>query len=431
MIFLDAAFSVFNIIKDSSFCVQHYRFGDVFSQILPLIATKTGQSINIILATYSVSYIIYYLATYLVCGSILKRYDLALVILLMNILFAAHTFYWMLSQLPQAMALLMVLLAIASGRKFNSTGPLVWIAIVIVEVTIMFFHPLTVFALVFAIVFFMLSRYSFTDRKMLYALAALYFIGLPVKMFLFKTPYEDHSASGLKNFVTQFPDYFSLFSNKRFLYNCLVKYYWIPILFTGIVAFYIKTKQSKKLLFFVLFFSGYLMLVNVSYPTAITPEFYIENLYLPLSIFLAIPFVFDLLPAIEKYKMATPLVVLIVLTGCVRIYATHTLYSDRLVLERKYLNDYGDRKVVIKATKADTTQLLMVWGAPYEFLLLSESERHKAASIIIDDKPALRTTEQTKVLIVNWNMYRYSELNPRYFHFTDTTRGYVVGSTPQ
>ncbi len=143
IIFLDAAFSLFNIVKDNGFCIQHYRFGDVCTQILPVIATKAGLPLDLILRSYSGGYIIYYFIAYFVCGSILKRYDLALVILLMNVLFISDTFYWMLSQLPQAIALLMILLAVVS-RQENTTGIFKWAIVLLLEVTIVFFHPLTV-----------------------------------------------------------------------------------------------------------------------------------------------------------------------------------------------------------------------------------------------------------------------------------------------
>jgi hypothetical protein len=426
-IFLDAAFNLFNIIKDNGFCIQHYRFGDVFSQLLPVLATKAGLGINTIFECYSVGYIVYYFTTYFICGSILKRYDLALVILLMNILFVSDTFYWMLSQLPQAIALLMVIFAIIEGRQRNMS-PALWIMVFLAMLTVIFFHPLVLFVLAFSVIFFVLSKIHPADKKIMYTLVIIYLTGLVVKGIFFRSYYEGSSLSGVKNFVTQFPDYFTILSNRRFLYNCVSKYYWIPVLFISISIFYFKKKSFKKLLFFAVFFAGYLMLINISYPSSSTPEFYIENLYLPLSVFLALPFVFDLLPALEKNKTAMLVIVLIILTGCVRICNIHDIYTRRLVLERHYLDEYGSNKVIVKAKKSDSDQLLMLWGTPYEFLLLSECERNKSASIIIDETPLLRdwAKGQKRALVVNWNVFPYKDLNPRYFHFRDTVAGYIV-----
>lgn len=175
------------------------------------------------------------------------------------------------------------------------------------------------------------------------------------------------------------------------------------------------------------------MLVNVSYPTSVTPLFYIENLYLPLSTFLALPFIFDVLPALEKKKLGLPITLLIMLSRCIRIYAAHNTYTAWLDPERRYIERYNDRKVIVKAQRKDLDTLLMLWGTPYEFLLLSEIEHGKSASTIIDEDPEHRSwaKDLKNGLLVNWNIIPYNQLNPKYFHFTDTTSGYTFDLTPK
>ena len=427
-IFIDSAFNLFYIIKNNSFIIQIYRFGDALNQALPLFARKAGQPLNTIFQCYSSGFIINYFIAYFICGSILKRYDFSLVILLFNVIFVTHTFYWILSELPQATALLMVIFAFVAGKRFNKFKPLTWSLLFIPLVTVVFFHPLIIFVLAFAILFFMQGNNPIIDKKFLSSIAIIYTAVLLIKFFLFKTPYETHSMSGLKNFITLFPDYFTTFSNKRFLQNCLTIYYWIPVFFVAITAFYIKIKARRKLLLFVSFFIGYIALVNISYPSPVTPAFYIENLYLPLGIFLVLPFVFDLLPLLEKKKLALPVALLVIITGCIRIYTAHPIYTARLAYERNILDKYGEQKVILQATKNDSDILLMTWGTPYEFLLLSESERHKPASIIVDPDPALRIPagSHKNALVVNYNIIPYNQLNPTYFHFTDTTSCYTI-----
>jgi hypothetical protein len=153
---------------------------------------------------------------------------------------------------------------------------------------------------------------------------------------------------------------------------------------------------------------------------------------MPLSIILGLPFVFDVLPVLDKKKLALPIVALILLSGCMRIYATHEAYTQRLNYERRYLDKYDDRKVIVKAQKTDVDTLLMLWGTPYEFLLLSASERHKPASIIIDENPEKSGWAENlkNKLVVNWNIFPYKELPARYFNFTDTVTGYNIIKTP-
>ena len=72
--------------------------------------------------------------------------------------------------------------------------------------------------------------------------------------------------------------------------------------------------------------------------------------------------------------------------------------------------------------------LQMMWGTAYEFLLLSESERGHPASIIIDEDPGRMPwpVSENKSLLVNWDTFPYKDIDPAYFHFTDTTSGYVI-----
>lgn len=427
-VFLDMAFNVFHIIKGQGFAIQIYRFGDIINQILPLLACKAGLPLNLILELYSSSFILYYFTGYFICGSVLKRYDFALLILLFNILFVADSFYWMVSQLPQAVIMLLVLFALISQKELKMVTPLTWGIILLILITVIFYHPLIVFVILFSIVFFILSKNSFFDRKLLYCITLIYFVGLLIKMFLFKTPYEVHSMSGMKNFISLFPNYFTTYSNKRFLLNCLELYYWVIICTVGIVIFYFKNSDFRKLCFFIISFTGYLFLVNISYPTPITPNFYIENLYLPLGIFLGLPVIFDMLPVLDKKKLAMPLLVLILITGCARIYFTHNTYTARLDWQRAYLKQNGDKKIIASSKKANAGILMMLWGTPYEFWLLSTLEQGKSASIIIDDRPGDRVWARgvTNKFLVNWDIFTYKELPAKYFRFEDTTTGYIV-----
>jgi len=427
ILFIDMASNLFYIIVNNGFAISHYRFGDMVSQSFPLLGIKSGLQLSSLINLYSACYIVYSLAAYIVCGSILKRYDLALVVLLQNVLFSSDTFY-VLSQLPQSITLLLVVCAMVEGRQLASMGWFAKVAIAVLLVTIVFFHPVSIFVMLFCVGYFMLEGKQAPDRRLLVGIVVFYFAVLLFKFLALRTPYESHSMSGLKNFVTQFPDYITLYSNRHFLQNCLTKYYWIPIIFVLVAVHYIRRHEKKKLWFFVLSVIGYLGLVDICYPTDATPQFYIENIYLPLSVFLSVPFVLEVLPAWGNKQLAMGLVALISVTGLVRIYATHTLYTARLNAYRDVLHQYGERKVVLDTRSVDMGLIMMAWGTPYEFLLLSECELNRPASIIIDEHP--RRLEWARgadaTLVVNWNVFPYKDLPRRYFNFADTVSGYAI-----
>jgi len=397
-------------------------------RIPPLLAYKAGSSLETISVSYSAGFIANYLVCYWVCGSMLKQYRFALLVLLINLLFAAHTFYWPISQVPQGMAMMMVVWAMIWEKRLEAIKPLMWCSIACLLVVLVFFHPLMLVALAYSIVFFLLSKDAQVDRRVLYRIGAFFVLILVLKSIFFRTQYERHSLSGLKNFIKLFPYYFNTFSNKQFIANCVSRYYWIPVLFAGICALYLRTGNYKKLLFFGGAVAGYLMLVNIMYPTADTPLFYIENLYLPVSLFIGLPLVFDLLPVLEQRSAGGAVMALIMITGCVRLYAAHNVYSERLQWQRSYLAANGDKKIIADSKKANAGILPMLWGTPYEFWQLSTIEQGRSASIIIDEDPPHRdwARDKRRAFVVNWNVFDYSELDPKYFRFTDTTTGYII-----
>jgi hypothetical protein len=424
----DSAFTLFSILKDGSFCIQHFRIGDVFTQILPVLGCKASVRLNDILVLYSLGYIIFYFSCYIIAGSVFKQYHLAICILLFHLLITSETFYYIPSPLIVGATFSLAFFAFVTRQQKNRLHPLPAIIVAAASVLLAFFHPLLMFVLIYCAIFFLWQKELGIDLKILLRIGIIFFGALIFKMLFLRAPYEKHALGGLRNFVTRFPDYFSLYSHKRFFHNCLTEYYWVPFFFIAITLYYAVKKEHKKLLLFLFSVIGYYFLVNISYPDRNTPTFYMENLYMPLAFFLALPLVFDLFPFLHTRKMAVPLYIIILLTGCTRIYATHQIFTSRLNWERRFLEEHQDQKLIYPTSKVPLDTLQMVWGTPYEFWLLSTVEQGKTASIIIDDHPGDRYWAKfvPKSFLVNWNVYPYKELNPRYFHFVDTTTPYEI-----
>lgn len=424
--FTDMAFALCNMAKNGDFAIQIYRFGDGLARIPPFICLKLGLSLKAVAISYSMGFIMVYLACYAICGSVLKQYGLALVVLLINVLFAAHSFYWPMTQVSQAMALSMVLLAMIRGRTLKELGVLRGVLSLMLLITIVFFHPLMMIAYAYIFLFFMLRR---GESRSLLLWSALLFAAISwVKMHYFKTDYDSQSMNTTENIFRMFPHYFNTYANRHFLSECVHRYYWIVIAGAIVFAHYVRTREILKGLLFSLFFAGYLFLVNTSYPNEGTISFYMEVLYMPLGLIIALPLIFDVLPS-YKPRFAWGLMGLIMVTGCCRIYATHDIYTARLNWERSFMGKYGRQKLIAGTKEVHAEVLQMVWGTPYEFWLLSTIERGSAASIIIDDHPLERAWAKglTSAFLVNWDIYEYTEIpNKKYFPFFDSTSGYAT-----
>lgn len=428
ILFLDSSYYLFNIVKLNDFSIQHNRFIAVLTEIFPLLAVKLSWTLEHIALTYSCGFIIYYFTCYMFCGSVLGNYRMAIVLLLYQTLICTHTYYWMLSEYTMGVALMMPLLAYIEGKKKGNVNVWGYGCIAVVVTTLVFAHPLMIFPFSFALLFLALQKDK--SGKRFYLFAGCMFILIAVlKHFYFTESYDEKSMSGVNAFITIFPDYFNIHSNKVFIRNCTSIYYWVPVLFILIVIVYVKTRQPKPLLLFIVCFFGYLLLINVSYWYPGVGEYYIENLYLPLGLMLSLPIVYDVLPVLKKQNAGIILIAAILLTGIIRVYKAHAPYTRRLDWERKFLDENIGKKLVMDEKKVPADTLISTWGSAYEFWLLSMIEYKRPASIVITDHvdeftgPAMW---ENKAMLTIWEVCEYNKMPVKYFPFTDTVNTYTV-----
>jgi len=285
------AFYLFNVVKDGNFAFFHGRFIAAATEVFPLLVVKASLPLQMVVLSYSVGVVVYNFAAYLICGSVLKRYDYALVILLINILFITDVFFWMISELLLGLTLMTVFFAILATPRFSDVNIRSILTSIFFIPVLVFAHPMMLIAFSFTIIFLFLSKH--TSKQMLIMTVVIYVVVAIIKRKFFTDNYDEGAYGGLKNFVSFFPDYFIHYSQKNFVENWFRKYYWIPVLSIANIVFYFQERKFLKLLLFVAYSIGLVMLVNISFPTSYTSDAYYENLYSPLAIIIGIPFVFD------------------------------------------------------------------------------------------------------------------------------------------
>lgn len=426
-IFLDNSFFLFDMLRNDSFCVQRYRYIAAIPQILPLLAANLSLSLKWVMIGFSASFIMYQAACYVLCGLVLKNYRMALVLLFTNILIITHTFFWGLSELLLGISLMFPLFALIchAGKPIR---PVLVYALLITGIFIVAFsHPLILFPFLFVAAFLWLSKDENINKKLLLVATVTFVIIIGAKTLLLSDDYETSSASGIKNFVRLFPNYLSQYSNIRFAHNLLHIYYWLPVMFIIVLFTYIRQRQWLKLLLVTIACIGYSQLINISYPYYNTNDFYMENMYVPLSVFLALPLVLDILPRI-KHTIAILLLVLILIGALQRIYTTRDTYKQRINWYRGYLDKYGGEKILVNMDRKPVGTILQEWASPYEFWLLSTLERDSTASIVIHKNvdEIGWAYDNYRAFVTTWGVYPYKDLNPVYFKFRDTSTHYSV-----
>lgn len=427
MVVPDAAYYLFHIVKDNTFTIQHYRFIAIATEVFPLLARRLELPLQHIALIYSMGFVIYYALCYAVCG-MLRQYRIGIALLLFHLLFITHTFYWMLSELILGIDLMMVLLAFIVSTALERAKWLKYILMLAGIITIAFAHPLLLFPFGFALIFLLLQKEGGLKWRQAALIAIMFIIVVVVKALFFKEEYDSNAMQGIGNFGKLFSDYFSIHSQTAFLKNCLGKYIWIPLSLLAIGVVYIRRRSWSKLALVLVAVIGYVFLVNVSYPDASTREFYIENLYTPLGIFLGLPLVYDVLPALRARRLATAVLAVFAIAACVRIYGAHIIYKERIEWMRAFAVKHENGKYIIDARHAPMDLVWMTWCSPYEFWLLSTIETDKTVSILITDniKSVLWGKNTPNAFLPTWGQYYYKDLPAKYFRFTDSTSVYQV-----
>jgi len=423
-IFIDSAYYLFFQVKDNTFFIPHNRYSTILVQALPMLARKLEMPLNTVVFLTSFGRELLFLICYLVCGFGFKSYRMGLVLLLSGLLLVTETFYFQF-ELPQGIALVAVLFAFwDSGIKLNI------VVKCLLSIPLLFFitfsHPLVFFVFSFTAAFLLFSGQKAKD---IFTLTALYVIMLIVRFCFFSDPYEANSMASFQAIRDALGNFFNLYSNKQFLADCLNKYYWFVILLISTFIIYANQRKWIKLVIFTLACIGYLLIVNLSFPGDFMISFHMENMYLPLSVFLALPFVFDILPVQKFRTIGRVVLVMVCLVGLTRICMAHQRFTARLNWERNFLDANPGKKIIAKSDFPPRDIMSLPWGSVYEFWILSTIEDHKTASVIFIDNPdeLKDVMNEPKMFLTLWGgYYHYNELPSKYFILKDTTSTYQV-----
>lgn len=428
-VFLDMAFHIVNITQKKTFFIMSERFGAFFTQAFVLVSSWLHLPLKLLMVAYSASFIILYGGVFLY-NVYQKAYKPALLMLFFSILMVNDTFYWAQSELPQAMAWMILLLGLwyrkpdpasSSWIKAGLSFFILWM--------VLMSHPVMFLVLVFVFLYFIyVEKESYNSVVMktglfftvLFYVTRTYIIGI--------RGYDTSGVEKTKNIARFFPHYLDLPTNWMFLKHIPGDYAFLFIALGLNIFFLVKKKTWLGLGLMLGFFAGYLFLTNVSYFENVE-QFYIENLYLPLTIFVAIPFLWKVMPSINPGYFSIALVLLV----CIRIgdiYQTHRLYTDRLnwwTIQIDKARSLPGCKFYIDPAEAPKELLLMNWGSAWESLVLSSIKypERPMTMIIADDMERVRENAWLKDQFIGaFKIQPLAGLDQYYFPIRDTA-GYV------
>ncbi|MBL7817256.1 MAG: hypothetical protein JNL70_19695 [Saprospiraceae bacterium] len=446
---LDASFQSFDIINNGKLAIQVQRFGAAFVQSFPLLTSKLGLPLYVVLMSYSLAFVLFHWLAFFICDKILRVKEMALGVLLWYVLMTAHTFYWAQNEVIQGISLCFVYFALLLNRK--EFPKLRWydypLSIGLVF-TLVYFHPLIIFPFCF------MWGYFFVDKmpplsilwkknqtpkpsKLSWGLLGWSILGFAlanyVKFYVTGlSPYDKGSSERFNNHIVRpLKELLRGPSQKLFWGHCFDDFALVLPFFLLIIGVYVWKKSLLKALFFLFAAFGLIFIIATSYFDS-KDWFYLESQYLPLAVMLAIPFIFDVLPQIKNVKWALGIVSFILVFKILYILQTHKPYTQRL----NYLTEMLSKTTRFEGTKffidhkdIDEKKLLMYWGCAYETLYISATQSPDSTRSLYVAENAGQTlwiTGGKKNFFTIFDNIEYHKTNKRYFNFQDTTRGYKL-----
>lgn len=420
--FMDAGFQLFNLINEEAIQVYHHRFVTALPQILPYFLLKLDAPLGLLGMSFSGSYILFYLLIYHLLVKYLKNDQLGWVLILLFTLLSYDTFYHIQSEFYLGLSLLLLTFGLVLFEPALKKGK-TWLFILPLLVSVGFSHKLSLVFFVFLWLFFGLT-YTALHHKRYLILLGVFILVAAFKTIFFTNWYEAAKQIDFKNnWNTYFPDFHTLPSNAVFLKRCLWYYYMLPVILLGSTIFYLKKREWVKTGLMWAFSLGFLLLYNISDPAA-SYRFYSEVTYLPLSIFVAVPLLFDVIPAISsrpagRYTGAFFVTLMILRLG--------SIVSNQRTFDRMFTwiqtqtakaEKYGTNRLFIRSENAPVDTVLMEWGVPFTAMHLSALKNPEAAKtlLILPDFEKYRDLlEEDHYFLTPFKAMDLKELNEKYY----------------
>ncbi|MCU0349015.1 MAG: hypothetical protein MUC59_18900, partial [Saprospiraceae bacterium] len=298
--FMDAGFQLFNLINEGEIQVYHYRFVTAVPQVVPFLLLKMGAPLWALGMGFSAAYVLFYFAIWHLLVRWLRCEALGWVLLALATLMTFDGFYHIQSEFNLGLALLLLAFGVVL-RNARLDAAWQWAALVPLAATVGFSHKLSIIFTVFLWAFMWLKIKEL--RHLRYGLLlGVFMAATAIKSIFFTNWYEAAKQEEFAvNLSTYLPKLWAIPANLVFAERCLQYYYLLPLLLGVVSVFYLRKKEWLRLGLVWSFSLGYLLLYNIADPQS-QYRFYAEVSLVPLSIFVAVPLFFDVLPVAPAPK---------------------------------------------------------------------------------------------------------------------------------
>ncbi|MCC6541537.1 MAG: hypothetical protein IT225_04895 [Flavobacteriales bacterium] len=415
------------------------RYGSWIAQVLPVLMMKIGASLEVVLRSYSLAFILVHaLVLYLVAFRLKERR--AVVALALTLTTGFHyMFYYGISELYQGLSLT-VLLWVLIRRAWSAASPTGWVvAAVALNVVISFFHQLLVLPLVFILVFEALEEQRWRKRGtwLLGIVLVAWYVARITLMA--KSTYEESRMPHASDLVTYLFRLGEL-NSTAYLLMVWTKFKALLLVIAVGTCLLVWQRSWLRLAWTLVFSTAFLTLILIVDRDGMAPVIY-ENYYPVIGMVWAIAFASELdrISGLLRKMMHGVFVVACAL-GLLQIHRAHYRLTERVnYLQRitDYQAELGIRKGLVRFDNFPWSYTLVHWAVGMESALVSAVKAPDEASTIFISDDLARVAELAPLphqfLGPSWapNWFPMEVLDTDYFRFPeDVGYTWICGTDP-
>lgn len=382
VIYVDSAYYVFNMFNKGLPTAEHNRYALYLYQFIPWIFFKFGAPITLVLKLYSICHILLHaLALFFILR--LKKYKIALLLIVMQIIAYRECFFLAVNETALVISASLVLYALLQRhleKPFSKPAFLIY-TFLCVSVALLA-HPMAMIVLPFVVLMHGLqTKKNFLKHEALSVFISFLLAFIIKKSVSEASGYEDDLFNQLNSIGQIFANFSEVYSFKFFygefkLQSYFFKVYIMPLLLIPvIIGIHIRYKYYLELLAYLISMMGLWLLIIVLFNRG-DGNIFMEKNYTPWVMVSLFPLLY--LP-IERIKYNIGIVSVITISilaySFYGVYEVTPMYEKRLYLMDRLITEKNPskaNKLLIQDSTVNHDEWLGIWALPYETILLSK-----------------------------------------------------------
>ncbi|MEY3367310.1 MAG: hypothetical protein RI973_465 [Bacteroidota bacterium] len=423
--FMDAGFQLFNLVNEKRIQIYHHRFVTALPQLLPYLLLELGAPLWLLALSFSVAYVLFHSIVYYLLVSRFRGQLMGWVLISLFTFISLDSFYHLQSEFYLGLSLLLLLFGVVLSRPTMDFG-WGWLSILLLAVAVGFSHKLALIFFGYSWLFFFLRNPVLRHRK--YVLFALLFIVVAaLKSAFFTNWYEAAKQVDFQTNLQQYlPALHRIPAHRIFWEHCQRHYYLLPVLMLFTSLYQLYQRHWARLVLMWLAVPAYLLLYHISDPG--TPyRFYAEVSYLPVILFVSLPFFYDLVDDMLRrwHPGWVSLGLLLVVASRLIVIADNRRTFSRqfswIKARTEQLERAGENRMILGGEGIPMDSVIMEWGIPFTAMHLSSLEQPGASrTVLIMPDPAVYDAYmgRSDCFLTPFKVMKDSELNGDYYQLS-------------